>query len=112
MSEIPQKGWYIHKDGNEPTVPGTKVYLDGKLVGGIQKLSIELDAEKLIPVLKLEVVAFQGLVWNTSFGELSYKPDQSSEATIFRSSSSPEEVLKTMAEQESKQEPPPESEVL
>lgn len=103
MREIPQKGWYIYKDNSEPTVEGTKVYLDGKLIGGIQKLSLEMDAEKCIPVLKLEIAAFGGLVVDTAFGELSCQPP---EPTVFRSTSSPEEILKaqTQPEPENKNE--------
>jgi hypothetical protein len=100
MNEIPQKGWYIHKEGKDATVPGTKVYLDGKLVGGIQKLSVEIDAEKLLPILKLELVAFGGLRVDTSFGELECRPEQQPETTVFRSSQSPEEILASMKKPE------------
>ena len=109
--EIPQKGWYVLKEGNEPTVTGTKVYLDGKLVGGIQRLSIEFDAQKLLPVLKLEVTAFKGIVVDTVFGPLGYHPDPQPEGTTFRSSQSPEEILKGLEAKE-KEAPAPETEVL
>lgn len=95
MEEIPRKGWCVRKEADDPTVSGTRVYLDGKLVGGIQKLSIEVDAVRMVPVLKLEIVAFQGLVWNTSFGELPHRPGEPlPEPEVFRSTSTPEEILR------------------
>lgn len=114
MSEIPQKGWYVVKEGNDPRVTSDlKVYLDGKMVGGIQKLSLEIDAAKLLPILKLEVVAFGGLVWNTAFGDIASSPMPPLEPDVFRSSSSPEEILKAMMEKaEPEPKTDPESEVL
>jgi hypothetical protein len=91
--EIPQKGWYVLKEGNDPLVAGTKVYLDGKMVGGIQKVSIEIDAEKSLPVLKLEVFAVEGMTVDTVFGPSNYQPETPIVITTYRSSQSPEEIL-------------------
>lgn len=108
--EIPQKGWYIHKEGNTSTVVGTTVYLDGKQVGGIQKVSVELDAEKNIPVLKFELVPFGGLTVDLGFGPMMYAPEPA-ETQVFRSDVSLEDVLKSMAEKEQESKAP-ETEVL
>jgi hypothetical protein len=109
--EIPQKGWYIHKEKGAPTVSGTTVYLDGKQIGGIQKASVELDAERNFPILKLELLPVQGLEVDLGFGDVTeeYKPFAPQETTVFRSATSPEEVLKGLTEKESKA---PETEVL
>jgi hypothetical protein len=105
MGEIPQKGWYVHKDKGERTISGTKVYLDGKQVGGILKLSIEIDAERMLPVLRLEVIAHDGLVWDTSFGEFSCCPaGLPLETAVFRSSVAPEDVLGTLGKEGGKSE--------
>jgi hypothetical protein len=108
--EIPQKGWYILKEGIEPNVAGTKVYLDGKVITGIQKLSVELDAERNLPVLKLEILPVEGVVVDTTFGSLNYcsRPVEESAVINFRSSQTPEEILKVFQEKEA----PPETEVL
>jgi len=107
--EIPQKGWYVLKEGNDPLVSGTMVYLDGKVVGGIRKVSIELDADKVIAVLKLEVVPVGGMIVDTVFGAPSFQPE--TPPVTYRSSQSPEEILKGLETKE-KAEPATETEVL
>jgi hypothetical protein len=111
LKEIPQKGWYVLKEGNDPLVAGTQVYLDGKMVGGIQKLSIEIDAEKLLPVLKLEVLAVEGMTVDAIFGPPNCQPEVPLVTTTYRSSQSPEEILKGLEVKE-KTEQVPETEVL
>jgi hypothetical protein len=111
LKEIPKKGWYILKEGNEPTITGTKVYLDGKLVGGIQKLSIEIDAEKLLPIIKLEVLVVEGMFIDTVFGSCHSNLDSQPEIITFRSNQSPEQILKDLEAKE-KSEPIVETQVL
>jgi hypothetical protein len=97
MKEIPQKGWYILK--TEKHVPGSaEVYLDGKKIGGIQKASVNLDAEMPFCKLTLEIIPIDGLIVDTIFGPLVHMPDLPSdqEETVFCSSQTPEEILKAL----------------
>ncbi len=100
--DIPEKGWFICKEGEDPTHVGTMVYLDGKPIGGIQKFSVEIDAEKLLPIIRLEIIPVGGLTVATHFGPPKYQPIE--QDLVFRSSVSPEEVLESHTRQEEKPE--------
>jgi len=94
--EIPQTGWCVLKNGNDSFVGDTTVYFDGKKVKGIQKVSVEFDANKTLVVLKLEVVPFGGLVVDTVFGSTTCQPEVPPTTTIYRSSQSPEQILNSL----------------
>jgi len=115
LKEVPQKGWYILKDENSDSHINSKVYLDGKLLGGLQKVSVELDAEKQLPVLKLEVIPIEGMIVDLVFGAPKFRPVcPQPEITVFRSVQTPEEILKALKVREPKEymEPVSEIEVL
>lgn len=106
MKEIPQKGWYLlAEEGNFPN--NVKVYFEGKQVGGIQRIALEIDAGQFVPVIKMEVIPVGGLVLDGLFPPLKVIPPASPEQPlVFTSSVPPEEVLKTMCKpSESKEEP-------
>ena len=97
MREIPQKGWYILRTEKELA----QVYLDGKMIGGIQKASLELSATLPFARITLEIIPFDGLIIDTTFGPLGVSNlALNQEETIFRSSQTPEEILKALEIQE------------
>jgi len=102
--EIKQKGWHIVKKDENSSILGTQVYLDGKLLPGVQMVSVEIDAGKVFPTIKLELIPVGGLTVETIFGELVQKPYDKVEIKTFRSSMPPEEILKSL----DKKDPEPE----
>jgi len=104
MKEIPSKGWYITKANDSSDVNNVRVYLDGKILGGIRNLSIKLDGEELFPIIELEIIPTNGLKVDTSFGKMFDQPD----VEMFRSTKAPEEVLKATE----KECEPPKTEIL
>lgn len=103
MREIPQRGWFIAKEGDEPTTNNTKVYLDGKMVEGIQTVSVELSAE-MLPVIKLVLYPVGGLTVDAAFGPPCYHP--APKDMVFRSAQRPEDVLKSLEAKEKEAEAP------
>jgi len=107
MEKIPQKGWFIYKEeGDGLANHGTRIYHDGKLLGGVQKASIEIDAKKMVPILKLEIIAWEGMTWHTVFSELSHQLESLPEPKVFRSTSTPEEILKILDEKQNEAKTP------
>lgn len=60
-SKIPEKGWFICKDPDDPANL-SQVYLDGKRLPRVSKAEVVIDAEKPFAVLRLEIVAPQMVV--------------------------------------------------
>jgi len=110
MKEIPQKGWCLMVgEGDFPT--NIRVCLDGKQIGGIQKFTIEISAETPVPVIKMDVIPIDGLLIDGVFPSLKVLTPE--KTIVFKSSQSPEEVLKTMdAQEQVTKEPEAKTEVL
>ena len=97
--EIPQKGWFISKKGNSSGIDDTLIYLNGKELGGVKKLSIEFDSENLLPTLKLEILALDGLTLDAFFEKINIKRSEDLfQSVSFQSSLAPEDILKAERE--------------
>jgi len=53
--EIPKEGWHIRKlQGNGPVC--LRLFHNGKIVGGVQKLDFSIDAKSMMPKMSIEVI--------------------------------------------------------